>query len=73
MFEDNSLDLVYIDAAHDYENVKKDISFWLPKIRLNGIIAGHDITIPGVSQAVTEVFGNDVKHYDDTSWLAIKK
>ena len=40
--EDESVDWTYIDAAHDYESVKKDLHAILPKIRPNGIISGHD-------------------------------
>lgn len=72
LFKDESLDFVYIDAAHDYENVKKDILCWLPKVKPNGIIAGHDIVMDGVSRAVNEILGSS-KHYEDTSWLVIKK
>lgn len=67
-FENGSLDLVYIDAAHDYQNVKNDILQWLPKVASKGFIAGHDYTIPGVSQAVNEVLG-ECKVFDDTSWI----
>jgi len=70
-FKNGSLDFVYIDAAHDYENVKKDILCWLPKVKAGGHIAGHDIVIPGVSQAVNEIFGNRYKQYEDTSWLIV--
>jgi predicted O-methyltransferase YrrM len=70
LFEDKSLDFVYIDAAHDYENVKKDILLWLPKVKPGGYIAGHDIVLPGVAAAVGEIFGISYKKYDDSSWVA---
>lgn len=42
-YEDNSLDFVFIDASHDYQNVFNDIRTWYPKIKTEtGIIAGHD-------------------------------
>ena len=58
--EDNTLDLVFIDAEHTYEAVLTDIKAWLPKLKTNGVMAGHDYAppvFPGVVQAVTEVFG----------------
>ena len=56
-YEDNSLDFVFIDAAHDYESVKKDINTWYPKIKNGGIIAGHDYhNNCGVLPAVNEFF-----------------
>lgn len=42
LFDDESLDFVYIDANHKYEFVKEDISLWYPKVRKGGIVAGHD-------------------------------
>lgn len=56
LFEDDSLDGVFIDADHTYEAVKRDVENWLPKVRKGGILAGHDYvhTWPGVIQAVNE-------------------
>lgn len=34
--------LLFIDGAHDYENVKKDYELWFPKLINNGYIAFHD-------------------------------
>jgi len=55
-YPDGSLDMVFIDAAHDYESVKADIAAWYPKVRLSGVLAGHDYETnwPGVMQAVNE-------------------
>lgn len=41
-FADGSLDFVYIDAAHDYINVMKDLETWLPKVKKGGVFCGHD-------------------------------
>lgn len=61
-YVDESLDFIFIDAAHDYESVKKDINAWFPKIKKGGIIAGHDYTwCPDVQKAVNEFFaGKDI-------------
>lgn len=41
-FEDESLDFVYIDAGHDFKNVADDICEWTKKVRMGGIVFGHD-------------------------------
>lgn len=65
-YEDNTLDFVYIDASHEYDDVKKDIINWLPKVKTGGIIAGHDINCPDVKKAVIEVIpaAESVFQYD---------
>jgi predicted O-methyltransferase YrrM len=59
LYEDESLDYVFIDAAHDYKSVKKDITAWLPKVKKGGILSGDDYLQQhgGVVQAVNEIFG----------------
>ena len=75
-FEDNSLDLVFIDAEHDYDNVKLDIQSWTPKLKSGAIICGHDYPDPEkedagfeeLSKAVDEEV-RDNNNFKDFSWL----
>lgn len=53
-FEDNSIDFVFIDASHNYEDVLIDIKTWYPKVKNNGVIAGHDYHHQEVKRAVDE-------------------
>ncbi len=41
-FADESLDFVYIDGAHDFKNVADDICEWSKKVKIGGIVFGHD-------------------------------
>jgi len=55
LYQPASLDFVFIDAAHDYQNVLADIEAWFPKVK--GIIAGHDYSWSSeVKQAVHDFF-----------------
>lgn len=72
-FEDESLDFIYIDCCHSYAGVRSDLQNWLPKVKIGGLVGGHDYNpdkFPGVIQAVTEIFGDDcIEVFEDTSWL----
>ncbi|MBU6400579.1 MAG: class I SAM-dependent methyltransferase [Verrucomicrobia bacterium] len=39
---DASLDFVYIDAQHHETAVTEDLQLWYPKLRPDGLLAGHD-------------------------------
>jgi len=54
LFEDASLDFVFIDASHDEASVARDIAAWLPKVRVGGMLAGHDRYHPGVKAAIAK-------------------
>jgi len=42
LVEDDSLDFCYIDGNHSYRHVLEDLDAWFPKVRIGGIIGGHD-------------------------------
>jgi len=41
-FKDDSLDFIYIDGLHDFDNIMLDLIHWVPKVRVGGIVSGHD-------------------------------
>lgn len=41
-FADDSLDFVYIDGDHSFLNITSDIIEWSKKVKVGGIISGHD-------------------------------
>jgi Methyltransferase domain len=64
LYEDASLDFVFIDADHEYESVVKDITAWLPKVKSGGVLAGHDYAwSEKVQRACDTCFG--VGRYND--------
>ena len=81
-FEDNSLDFVFIDASHDYDNVMADLEAWYPKMKKceccghsESILTGHDFPFDGVAKAVMDFcFKNKLqwkagrKHVSDACW-----
>jgi len=44
-FKDNSLDFVYIDANHDFPNFTNDLHNWSTKVKVGGIVSGHDYAV----------------------------
>jgi hypothetical protein len=59
LYDDASLDMVFVDADHRYECVRSDIEAWRSKVRSGGLLCGHDYKVwPGfgVIEAVTEAF-----------------
>lgn len=52
---DNSLDLIFIDGLHTYEQVLKDMQNYCPKMKDGAVFAGHDYNvIQDVKRAVQE-------------------
>lgn len=55
---DESLDVVFIDADHRYRFVTEDIVVWYPKVKIGGLICGHDcdMLLPKGLESLKEVF-----------------
>ena len=78
-FADESLDFVYIDANHEYENVRDDIIEWSKKVKKGGVVSGHDFVFRkslnyGTIKAVKELKENVTIWKGDRSpsWSYIK-
>lgn len=69
LYEDESLDFVFIDACHEYECVKEDIEHWYPKVKPGGILAGHDFHYPTVNKAVLEQFASVLYDQVGDCWI----
>jgi len=68
----NNLDFVYIDGCHTYQQVKEDIENYFPKVKVGGLIGGHDFfgDYCGLVRAVVE-FSASKKlelHGEETDW-----
>lgn len=74
------VDVCFIDASHDYENIKADILAWAPLMKKNGLMAGHDyypegeepFAWIGVRQAVQELFPDAQKVATSIWWSRSK-
>jgi predicted O-methyltransferase YrrM len=61
LFKDESADMVFVDAAHDYDAAKKDMEIWWHKVKQGGLLFGHDYHVAhkGVRAAVIEFAANN--------------
>lgn len=53
---DNSLDFCYIDGDHSLFGIYDDLFLWAPKMKIGGIMAGHDYK-DGPKSGIKDFFG----------------
>lgn len=75
----DNLDFIYIDGNHSYQGVFDDLCAWFKKVKIGGIIAGHDYNhpaLPDIKKAVDEFFrrfGWEIHMEDNFVWWVEKK
>ncbi|MBU2612621.1 MAG: class I SAM-dependent methyltransferase [Nanoarchaeota archaeon] len=74
-FIPEELDFIYLDGNHEYKYVKKDMEIYWKKLKKEGILAGHDISWPGVSKSFCEfVQEKDLNpNIQAMDWWIVKK
>jgi predicted O-methyltransferase YrrM len=72
-------DIIFIDAAHNYEAVLEDIHNWWKHLRVSGCLVGHDYDVPQfpeVKEAADDAFGEAIKEVaiceEGSLWLVEK-
>lgn len=55
---DNSLDFIFIDGLHTYEQLMKDMTNYYPKVKKGGIFSGHDYTLIKCIRDAVDFFAN---------------
>lgn len=72
-FNDNSVDLVFIDGGHLYQQVMADCVLLYPKLKQEGILLGHDWHFEQVQPAVKEFARVNGLAYDipNDDWAGI--
>lgn len=73
-FEDRSVDFIWVDAGHEYDEVLADIKAWWPKLRVGGVMGGDDYPMDGVKSAVEEFFPqHEVGSESGWQWWRVRK
>lgn len=74
MFDANSVDFIWVDAGHEYEDVRADIEAWWPKLKPNGVIGGDDLPMEGVKRAVDDIFSSyETGSENGWKWWRVRK
>jgi MMP 1-O-methyltransferase len=72
------IDVLFVDASHDYGRVHRDFSLWSPFVKLGGIVALHDVSPlwPGPSRVMAEQLQppeyGDLRQVNSLAW-AVKR
>lgn len=65
LFTNESIDFCYIDGDHSLEGIFSDIKSWMPKIKIGGIISGHDYK-DGPKSGMSDFWGKQLDYHVKT-------
>lgn len=57
-FADNSIDFIYIDSDHSLFGIAIDLMVWTPKVKIGGLISGHDYNDLNAETGMVGALGN---------------
>ena len=63
---DKSIDFLFIDGDHRYTQLKKDLDTWLPRMKDDGIMSGHDYDCNMWNDKFIEM---DAEHMKDGKYI----
>jgi len=67
-------DMIFIDADHSYEAVKRDVETWQELLTDDGLLCGHDARAwAGVDRAISETLHQHYIGENTTIWFCEKK
>jgi len=75
VFDDESLDFVFIDANHEFQHCTNDIAEWSKKVKKGGIVAGHDYAyakVRGEKMHVKDVIDGWTHAYEINPWFVFR-
>jgi predicted O-methyltransferase YrrM len=78
MFEDESLDFIFIDSVQFVDHLSKELELWYPKVKKDGFIFGHDAMTTNVVVALKKFRDEHkiripINHSKNQVWFWIKK
>jgi len=62
--------LLFVDGVHSFEAVKQDLALFLPCVLVGGLVAIHDMNLPGIAEAVA-IYADKLEQVASVDVLAI--
>jgi hypothetical protein len=68
LFDDKSVDCIFLDAYMSEEDVCKHTKTWLPKVKNGGVLLGHDVHTTAVKNGLSKL-GIKFNELDHNIWI----